>query len=141
VQGRYGFAVPERVLGVWHNRSNADLDLGYFVTPALTVRMLGSWQITHGGFREPADSQRTPINRDHHDQLARANFFELGAGASYALTSSMDGYASWFKTISGRNGHKIAGAITVGASVNFSPAQILRKRKGRPDPEPSPQPQ
>lgn len=137
IHGRYGYAVPERVLGISHNRSNFDLELGYFVTPALTLRALSFVQVTHGGFREPTDSRRSPLYFDHHDQLARTNFFELGAGASYALTRSLDGYASWFKTISGRNGHKIAGAVSVGLSVNFSPAQMLRNRKHRPETGPS----
>jgi len=130
-QARYGFAVPERVLGVWHNRSNLDFDVGYFVTPALTVRALGFWQITHGGFREQIDSKATPINYAHHDQLDRSIFFDLGFGASYSLTRSLDGYASWFKTLSARNGHMIAGALSVGVSVNFSPAQMLRKTPAR----------
>lgn len=129
-QTRYGFAVPKRVLGISHDRSNLDLELGYFVTPALTLRALSFVQVTHGGFRELIDLT-TPLKRAHHDQLSRANFFELGFGASYALTRSLDGYAAWFKTISGRNTHKLAGAISVGLSVNFSPAQMLRNRKAR----------
>ena len=32
-QARLSFTVPERVLGVWHNRNNANLELGYFVRP------------------------------------------------------------------------------------------------------------
>jgi hypothetical protein len=134
-QARYGFAVPERPLGVWHNRSNLDFDVGYFVTPALTLRTLGFWQITHGGFREQIDSRATPLNYAHHDQLDRSIFFDLGFGASYALTRSLDGFASWYKTLSGRNGHKIAGAVTVGVSVNFSPAQMLRRKKAPATPK------
>jgi len=132
-QGRYGFAVPERVLGISHDRSNLDLELGYFLTPALTVRALGAVQVTHGGFREIVDIV-TPEDFFHHDQLARADYFDLGFGASYALTRSIDGYASWFKTINARNTHVLAGAISVGISVNFSPAQMLRNRKHREEP-------
>jgi len=130
-QGRYAYAIPEHVLGISHNRSNFDLELGYFVTPALTVRSVGLVQVSHGGFHEPYDIV-TPVDFDHHDQLARSNFFELGFGAAYALTRSLDGYAFWLKTISARNTHMLAGAISVGVSVNFSPAQMMRNRKRAP---------
>jgi hypothetical protein len=132
-QGRYAYSVPERVLGISHNRSNFDLELGYFVTPALTVRALSFVQVSHGGFHEPYDIV-TPVDFEHHDQVARTNFFELGFGAAYALTRSLDGYASWLKTISARNTHLIAGALSVGLSVNFSPAQMIRNRKRAPAP-------
>ena len=130
-QGRYGYAIPEHVLGISHNRSNIDLELGYFVTPALTLRSVGLVQVSHGGFHELRDIA-TPEDFEHHDQLARTNFFELGFGAAYALTRSLDGYAFWLKTISARNTHMIAGAISIGISVNFSPAQMMRNRKRAP---------
>lgn len=127
-QARYAYAIPERVLGISHNRSNFDLEVGYFVTPALTLRALSFVQVSHGGFHEPYDIV-TPVDFEHHDQLARSKFFELGFSAAYALTRSLDGYVAWLKTLSARNTHMIAGAISVGVSVNFSPAQMMRNRK------------
>ena len=132
-QARYAYAIPERVLGISHNRSNFDVELGYFVTPALTLRALSFVQVSHGGFHELYDIV-TPEDFEHHDQLARTNFFELGFSAAYALTRSLDGYVSWLKTISARNTHMIAGALSVGISVNFSPAQMMRNRKHVPTP-------
>lgn len=130
VQARYSYAFVERVLGIRHDRSNVDLELGYFVTPSLGVRALGLWQYTHGGFEIPIDIEPfDPGNPRffHHDQLSRDNFLNIGGGLSYALTGSVDVFASYIKTVSGRNGHKIQQGLTVGASWSFSPTQVVRR--------------
>jgi hypothetical protein len=129
---RYSFAVPERVLGVWHNYSNADLELGYFVGPSLAVKAVGAWQVSHGGYRIPEDIPRGSINFLHHDQLAREDHLNLGIGVSFAATGSLDVYAVGLKTISGKNGI-LARSIRLGASWSFSPRQLIRSRK-RPAP-------
>lgn len=128
---RYSFTVPERVLGIWHNYSNADLELGYFVTPALAVRALGSWQVGHGGFRIPLDAPLGSANFLHHDQLANERHFNLGAGASFAVSGSLDVYVLGYQTLSGKNGVAIK-SLGVGASWNFSPAQIIKKKRAAP---------
>ena len=54
VQGRYsyGFVQPVADLSdvrLNSNRSNADLEMGYFVTPGLRLFVLAAGQLTHGG--------------------------------------------------------------------------------------------
>lgn len=129
-QGRYSFTIPERPNGVWHNRSNASLDLGYFVTSALTLRGSVAGQVTHGGFRAPEDINKPEIF-PIHDQAMKENFFGLGAGISYAVTGSTDVFVSGFKQLSGSNGIQ-GSTLVVGIAHNFSPAQILRKKRGAP---------
>src|SRR5262245_420919 len=84
-QVRYTYSVPEKPLGISHNSSNLAVDLGYLVGPALTLRVLGSWQKTYGGWNGPIDwPARTDPAFLAHDQLNRTDFFRLGGSAAYA---------------------------------------------------------
>lgn len=129
VQAHYAFTVPERVLGIWHNRSDASLDVGYLATPALTVGAFGSWVKTHGGWRTIDYPRATDPRFEFHDQLTRTEYFRLGGSVSYALTGSIDVAASAFTTLSGRNDVAMTG-FGLGLTYGFSPAQIFKKRAG-----------
>ena len=58
------YAFVEKVLGISHDRSNLDLEIGYFLTPSLGYPAIGSYQKTHGGLDEPlagyAGGRRVP---------------------------------------------------------------------------------
>jgi len=125
VQARYTFAVPEKVLGIWHNRRNLFFDVGYFVTPALTVSVIGDWQKTHGGWRAPDDF---PMDATiaFHDQLARSDYLRLGGGVSYALTGSLDVSASGYASLYVRSEVNMAG-FGVNVTYSFSPSQLVKK--------------
>jgi hypothetical protein len=130
-QARVAFTVPERLLGVWHNRTNATFEVGYFVLPALTVRATAAWQVTHGGFRFPIDSPPGSASYLHHDPLMREQLVQIGGGASFAVTGSFDVFASATQNVRGRN--SVEGrAFAVGAMWGFSPAQMIRKRRPSP---------
>src|SRR5262245_3941956 len=122
VQGRYGYGFTERVLDISHNRSVMDLEVGYFVTPRLRVLGVSTGQITHGGvdigwtFR----ADNPPIVFVHHDQIDRLNFFNVGGGAAYALTDSIDLFGSMIHTVAQRNGHAIDRGLSIGLSWSFS---------------------
>ncbi len=135
VQARYTFTVPEKELGIWHNRSNLFFDAGYFVTPALTVSVIGFWQKTHGGWRTDIDyPPPTDPNILFHDQLQRSDYFRLGGGASYALTGSIDVSASAYASLYVRSEVNMAG-FSLNVTYSFSPSQLIKKRKtpmGRP---------
>jgi hypothetical protein len=47
--GRYAFAYRQATQDLRFNYSYVDLELGYFVTPSLSLRILGSSQIAHDG--------------------------------------------------------------------------------------------
>jgi hypothetical protein len=125
---RLSFTMAERVNGIWHNRNNADVDLGYFVSPSVSVRAIASWQWTHGGFRIPLDSPAGSPNNYVHDKLAKDSHFILGGGVSFAATGSLDLGATYIKTISGENSLLLQG-VSLGATWSFSPAQIVRSKK------------
>jgi len=131
-QLRYSYAFVEKVLGVSHDRSNVDLELGYFLTQSLGVSALGSYQKTHGGLDLPvpgtpeaAAFRRTPYFV-HHDQLARSDYLNLGGVVSYALTGTVDVFASYQSTVWGRNIHAVQPGLAVGMSWGFSPTRVIR---------------
>jgi hypothetical protein len=125
VQGRYSYAIVERVLDVPNNRSNINLEPGYEVTRKLFVRALLTWQRVHGGLRLgapgtallPPGDINTPERLIQSDRLRRANYFHVGTGASYSLPH-VDLFASYIAYANGTDTH--AGrAFTVGASWPF----------------------
>ncbi len=145
-QLRYSYAFAEEVLGVSHDRSNVDLEVGYFLTPSLGVSAIGSYQRTHGGIELPlpgtpaaAAFRQTPYYL-HHDQLAQSNYLNLGGVVSYALTGTVDVFASYQSTVWGRNIHAVQPGLAFGLSWGFSPKRVIRSfvRKsatGEPSPE------
>jgi hypothetical protein len=122
VQGRYSYGFVERVMNVSHNRSNMDLEVGYFLRPSLRVFGMGAGQITHGGLDFPTNFRdiATPEQCLHHDQIARDNFLNLGGGAAYALSDSVDLFASAMHMVTGRNGHALQLGTTFGLTYSFA---------------------
>jgi opacity protein-like surface antigen len=144
VQVMYSYAFVEKVFvetvgDIHHDRSNAALELGYFITPSLGARLLASGFYTHGGLslRSAADfhcasarcTAADPIFL-HHDQIDHASGISLGGGLSYALTGSVDVYANYLQTVLGHGGHKIDHGISFGFSWGFSPRQVVRQLFG-----------
>ncbi|HEX9688748.1 MAG TPA: hypothetical protein VGB47_06740 [Thermoanaerobaculia bacterium] len=131
-QLRYSYAFAEEVLGVSHDRSNVDLEIGYFLSPSLGVSAIGSYQKTHGGIELPlpgtpeaAAFRQTPYYV-HHDQLAQSNFLNVGGIVSYALTGTVDVFASYQTMVWGRSVHAIQPGLAFGMSFGFSPRRVIR---------------
>ena len=120
LQARYSYAFTERVLNIDHNRSVLDVEVGYFVKPSFRVFALGNAQRTHGGVDSSTTSRVTlgPLF-PYHDQITRDNHFNLGGGAAFSLNGSLDLFGSVGTNISGRNGHAIKRAITLGMAWSF----------------------
>ena len=132
VQVRYSYAFVAKVLGVSHDRSNVDLEIGYFLTPSLGVSVIGSYQKTYGGIELPlpgtpaAAAFRLTPYYVHHDQLAQSNFVNVGGAVSYALTGTVDVFAAYQTMLWGRNVHSIEPGLAVGLSWGFSPRRVIR---------------
>jgi hypothetical protein len=123
VAGRYAYGFTEQVLDISHNRSLADLEVGYFITPSFRAFVMGGAQYTHGGIDLPPVgglAALPPQYRGVHDQIDRAHHLNLGGGAAYSLTDSVDLFGSFVRTVAGRNEHALNRAITVGASWTFT---------------------
>jgi hypothetical protein len=119
VQARYGYAMSKPILGVSHNQSKVDVEAGYFLTQSVRMFALGLGQVTHGGINLTL-ATRTTLPYDmwvHHDQIARDNYLDLGAGAAVDLNDSVALFASALRTVTGVNTHKISYAMTLGLTV------------------------
>jgi hypothetical protein len=131
LQVRYMYGVPEKVLGISHNRSQVNFELGYLLGPAFTIRALGSWQKSHGGWRATIDwPALTNPDWQRHDQLARSDYFRLGGGVSYSLTGSVDVNLFGYGTVSGKNEVNMRG-VGVSFTWSASPAQLIKKKRGQ----------
>ena len=124
LQGRYSYGFAERILDISHNRSNLDLETGYFIKPELRVFAMGAAQVTHGGIDLNGNSKLSlsaPM-WFHHDQIGHDNYLNVGAGAAYDLTPGVGVYGSFLRTVAGRNIHALQHAVSFGMSWSFSAA-------------------
>jgi len=119
VQMRYNFAFVETVAGVGHDRSNADLEFGHFLTRAWSLRAVVSWQRTHGGIDVPIQLSN-PLY-PHHDQLAAERYVQLGAGVAWSYSARSGVYVLYKAAVSGANGHKLDSGLTLGWTAAFVP--------------------
>jgi hypothetical protein len=122
ISGRYAFGFVEQVLDISHNRSHADLEIGYFFNSRFRAFTMANAGVTHGGIDFPTEGglgALPPEYRFNHDQIQRVNFLDLGAGAAFSLTDAVDVFGSFSKMAAGRNGHALDRGITVGVSWGF----------------------
>jgi hypothetical protein len=133
--GTYNYAFVEPVLGINLNRSDFSLEAGYFLsflTPALAVRFLGIGYYTHGGlaYSNPFELLTMPNGQElfqHHDQIGKQRSVQLGGGFSYTLNGSTTLYVSYLRSVYGRDVLKADNGVSFGFTVNFSPAQLIRR--------------
>ena len=118
VQGRYSYAIAQHVAQLNLNRSNADWEFGYYVTPRFSLRFTGAWQHSYGGIRIPLDSAM-PDYHELHDRAAKSNFTRFGGGLSFSLTKFVDLHADFGNTARGTNTHAARG-MSLGISWRFS---------------------
>ncbi len=131
-QVAYDYAFVDHVLGINVNRSDFSFEAGYYLLPSLSARFLGVGYYTHGGlaFHTPPDLFSLPNGAVlflHHDQIGKSRQINVGGGLSYLLTGSTELYASYLRSVYGRDGHKVNNGISFGVSLNFSPAQLARR--------------
>ncbi|MEO8585479.1 MAG: hypothetical protein ABI584_04915 [Acidobacteriota bacterium] len=138
VQARYAYSFVENikdndtgeVLNL--NRSNLDVEVGYYVSPSLSVRGFGAFQWTYGGLDVGVHPLSAPDFEDH-DRRARAIFQKLGIGATYS-TGAFDFSLIGSLTLGGQNYVRV---YTVGAFAtwNFGRAASFFGTKTRPAPQ------
>lgn len=128
VNAEYAYTIVQKFKGVSMNRSNADADLGYFVSPALTVRAVVNWQNTYGGlttdqiFSAAGPPFRNPTLPDAlwlgHDRLLRDDYWRAGLGATYSVTPAIGASFTFVKLLRGSNSH-FGYLYAVGVSRTF----------------------
>ncbi len=123
------------MLDIPHNRSDFDLELGYFATPKLRLLALGSARLTHGGIDMPPNARVNlpAIQFLYHDQIQREQFLNLGGGAAFALNDRVDLFGSLIHTAAARNGHAIDRGLSLGLSWSFSTSRGKDRAIARED--------
>jgi len=116
-QLRYGYAFVEEVVGISHDRSNADLELGRQIGGDWLVRGLLYWQETHGGIDVPIPPSNPLF--PYHDQLAGEDFLNAGAGVVRRLGVAREIGVSYVEALRGRNGHKVDANWNVSFTQRF----------------------
>lgn len=121
VQARYSYSFAQKIVGVSHNRSNLDVEFGYFLTPKVRVFTLGTGHKTHGGVDVPEAGWRVlPAEQGpHHDRIGRIDLLDVGGGVQVSVTKSVEVFGSYMKSLAGRNTHALDRAVTIGASWSF----------------------
>jgi hypothetical protein len=121
VQARYSYSFAQEIVGIDHNRSNLDIEFGYFLTSRLRVFTIGAGQKTHGGIPLPAAGFAgvPPEQVRNHDRISSVDLLNIGGGLQYSLTKSIDVFGSFTKSLAGRNTHDLDRGITIGASWSF----------------------
>jgi len=114
LQLRLNYAFVERVAGVKHDRINADAEIGYFLSPKWSVRLIGNWQDTDGGINVPIALDDELF--EHHDQLAATRYFNMGGGIAWAPTEHVRTYLLYGTALHGRNAHMMDDSFTFGVS-------------------------
>ncbi|HXC58614.1 MAG TPA: hypothetical protein VN645_04805 [Steroidobacteraceae bacterium] len=117
MQLRYNYSFVERVLDIGHDRTNLDVELGYFLSQDWALQLIGSWQWTHGGIDVPvpANSPLFP----HHDQLAAAEFLNLTGGAAWFVTKRAGLSLNYTQSLHGSNAHKVDRAINFSVDLQL----------------------
>lgn len=112
VHGRYTYSFVQRLVGISMDRSSAEFELGYAVTPTIGVRGIARWSHTHGGVPFSRAYEDVALFLEH-DRLLASRSWHLGGGASLSLTDSLDLDAAVVTFLSGSDTHYGTG-MTVG---------------------------
>ena len=116
-QMRYSYSFVEKVAGVSHDRSNIDLEIGYFLNPDWSLRLLGSWQDTYDGVHVPVPST-SPLF-PFHDQLAQDDHLDAGGGVAWRATDRISVHALYMHGLSGEDSHKVDTRLALGFSYDL----------------------
>ena len=130
VHAQYTYSFVQSLFDIPLNRSDAEFEIGYAVTPTFAVRGLAAWQQTHGGlaYRDAltralgADGQ--PGNPEvflDHDRLLATRYWHVGGGATVTLTDSVDLDSAVLTFVSGADSHYGVG-VTFGATWKIKPS-------------------
>ncbi|MDP9360940.1 MAG: hypothetical protein M3P29_05745 [Acidobacteriota bacterium] len=110
------------------NRTNGSLEVGYYLTPAVTLRAFGNGLRTHGGWTFAAP----PPDIEEHDRFDKSKDIVVGGAVSYTFRSGLTIYTGYFKTVWARTAHGLAGP-TIGLTWTPRPRQSwLAQMRTRP---------
>lgn len=117
VQLRGNYAFVEKVANISHDRTNASIEIGYFLNQSWSVRALYTRQWTHGGIDVPVPPT-SPLF-PFHDQLAAEELTNVGGGVSWIINDRVSAYGLYVQSISGENAHKVDHRLSMGVSYGL----------------------
>ena len=122
VQGRYALAFSEGALDFSRRFSLASLEAAYFVTPSVRAIGMASSRIGHTGIDllPNSGSVLPPEVFQHHDQISRESYLNVGGGAAVSVSDSWDVFGSFTRTVTGRNTHAVNRGLSLGVAWSFS---------------------
>ena len=141
IQAQYSYAFVERVLGIAPNRSNVEFQLGYFLTPRISLLATGQGMYTHSGLELNYSLFHAGLSDDqwiHHDQIAKTSLLDLGGGGAWSITPSWQMFLAVARSVEGRNGHLHAAVVTMGVSRSFGTRSAVERASLGPRGEPVP---
>lgn len=119
-QAGLAYSILQKVEDRRVNHRTLNAEVGYFVTPRLSLSILVTAQKTYNGFDFPKDYPN--LHDDHyfhHDQNLRNDFVNVGAAVSFKVNERYSTFLTYGHTISGENSHLIDYAVTIGVSRSF----------------------
>ena len=122
IQAQYSYVFVQRILDVSPNRSNVIAQMGYFLTPRLSLLALMQWSHTYRGLDVDFGIPHGGLTDDeflHHDQIGKIRLLDAGVGAFFAVNRKTDIFASWGRTVSGANSHSHASVLSLAISRSF----------------------
>ena len=117
VHGRYTYSFVQRFRGIPLDRSSAEFEVGYAITPIVSVRVLVNWMKTHGGvgFAEAYEDLTLFLS---HDRLLASRYWHTGAATTVSLTNSIDLEGAVLLMLAGADTHSGIG-VNVGLTWHF----------------------
>jgi hypothetical protein len=111
IESRFTYAWVQAVQHISHDKENVEIDLGYFITPYLSVQGFWHWQQTLGGVQLPVP----PTNSlyPYHDQLGADGFTAVGFSSAWSFSDQSSFSVTYSTDLMGRNGHKVDSAWAV----------------------------
>ena len=101
----YGYVFSEKTLGISVNNSRFDLELGYFVSPELTVRISTLGKFGGGLQTNELTALTAGLTNDYwyyHDKISAHEYASVGAGIDYQLGNKYTLSATAQKLVWGR---------------------------------------
>jgi hypothetical protein len=124
VHGRYTYSFVESLLGIDLDRSAAELDVGYAITPIVSARALVTWSRTHGGIRF-SESFDDAFLFLAHDRLLASRYWHVGVGGTVSLTDNVDLDGGWVTFLAGGDTHYGTG-VSMGLTWRFLSASAAQ---------------
>ncbi len=117
LQTRVNYAFVEKVAGVSHDRTTANLEIGHFLNESWSARLIVGRQWTDGGINVPIPASHPLF--PFHDQLASEELLNAGAGLAWTVNNRLNVFGFYVQSLEGENGHKIDHRFSFGMTYGI----------------------